>query len=426
MDRRPDNYVTYDNDIAVGQDGTPHVVWSECPRGTYFQKTMYARRDHDTWTIPINVSRDSGDFRAPAIVADTAGLPLVVWSEQYAARIRYTRPNGDTWLMPKLAFARSGVVPRMVVDIGNRVHMLFGEIGGSGSVWYSFYDSGADSWAVPSLAADDSGDLGWHDLTADRFGRLHAVWMNYRTYGVDYSVYDGDTWSTPEHLPDPAPSGQSCDPRIACDTLGRPHVVWEERYGGYWVYYSWRDGDSWTTPYRLYDQNGGRPKVCCDEADRTHVIWNWTYGVLHRTKVGDTWRDPIAVTTSGAAMLHELARSPGRLHLSYRDDWGVFYSTHPTAGGIAEATARPGLARLTAATQAGGSARLRFEVSEWCDVAVSFWDSAGRLALSCSLGRLGPGRHDAVVPVRQLPSGTYVCRLKAGGRLSAAKTVVLK
>jgi len=427
VDRRPDNYVTYGNDIAVGPDGTPHIVWSECPRETYLEMVKYSRRDHDTWTVPINISRDSGDLRQPAVVVDSAGRPLAVWSEVYAARIRYARFLGDSWSLPKLCFSTGGITPRLVIDSRDRTHLLFEKYGRPGVIWYSYYVSEADSWAQPCTVASGPFELGWSDIAADRQGNLHAVWMDYSTFGIGYSSNDGTGWSEPVRLPDPAPGPDdySCYPRVATDTSCRPHVVWEERSGGYWVYYSALVGDTWSTPFRVYDQRGGIPKICCDEDDRAHVIWSWTYGLRHRSRIAGAWNDPVVVTDDSLAMLQELATSPGRLHLSFRGGWSVFYSTQPSAGGVSDEDQPQRVRRFKVAVVAGGLI-LRFDVQERCNAAVSLWDSAGRLAWSCSLGQLEPGHHEGRVSVRQLPSGIYVCRLEAGGGVSAAKTVVLK
>ncbi|MGB9741978.1 MAG: hypothetical protein ACPL0F_02300 [bacterium] len=273
VDRKPDNYVTYDNDIAVDRDGIPHIVWSECKRETYDEKVMYARRSGDTWTIPVNVSRDSGDFLVVAIAIDTLGVPMVVWSKEYEARIRYSRLVGDTWSVPRLVFPIGAWTPRLVVDHHNRIHLLCESPGTSrGVIWHSYYIPEADSWAKPcTVAFCPTRPLGWSDITVDRYDRLHAVWMDYQTYGIGYSYKDSSGWAIPMQLPDPS-SGQSCGPTIACDSLGRPHVVWEERSNGYWIYYSWFDGDSWSTPFLLFEQWGGTPEIVGDKYNRLHVV----------------------------------------------------------------------------------------------------------------------------------------------------------
>lgn len=427
VDRRPDNYVVYRCDIAVGPDGTPHIVWSECPRETYLEMVNYSRRDHDTWTIPVNVSRDSGDFRTPAIVTDTAGVPLVVWSEDYAVRIRYVRLLGDTWSLPKLCFPTYGITPRLAIDSRNRTHLLFEKYGRPGVIWYSYYVSEADSWAQPCTVASGPSALGWSDIAVDRQDHLHAVWMDYSTFGIGYAYNDGTGWSEPVRLPDPAPGPDdySCYPRVATDTFCRPHVVWEERSGGYWVYYSALVGDTWTQPVRVDTQSGLRPVVCSDESSRLHVVWRRS-GLWHRARSGSGWTEPRFISDTSIAMLPELATSPAGLHLAFRGGWGLFYSTDAGTGGILEETAIPAGRRLDVVCLQGGFLLLRFDVQERCNAAVSLWDSAGRLALSCSLGQLEPGRHEGRVSVRQLPSGIYVCRLEAGGGVSAAKTVILK
>jgi hypothetical protein len=410
VDRKPAGYIAFLPSLAVSNRGVPHVVWLECAGGTNLYKIMYARRSGDTWTIPVNVSRDSGDLRRADIVVDTAGVPLVVWSEQYLQRISYARLAGDSWTTPKPAFVRPGVVPRLVVDSYNRTHMLFGEAGGSYALLYSAYCREADSWTTPTVVADDSGALAWHDLTADRNGRLHAVWMNFRTYGVDYSTFDGDSWSTPEHLPDPGPSGQSCDPRIACDSLGRPHVVWEERWGGYRTYYSARFDDTWTVPGLVTGLNCRLPEVAVDRLDRVHVVWSWDYGTLHTVKTDTGWSSPDTVNHCFAST--SMACTGDRLHLAFSDtSTRVFYTEKVVVGGLAEGRSWD-VIPLAGSTLAKHGAVIAFVLRRAGPVWLTLVDVAGRDCRLLALGTLVPGAHRVYVSTDSLPIGVYSCVIK--------------
>uniref|UniRef100_A0A7C4GI22 Exo-alpha-sialidase n=1 Tax=candidate division WOR-3 bacterium TaxID=2052148 RepID=A0A7C4GI22_UNCW3 len=411
VDRRPDGYDAFLPSLAVSQHGTPHVVWLECAGGTNLFKIMYARRSGDTWTIPANVSRDSSDLRRADIVVDTAGVPLVAWSEQYLQRISYARPAGDTWTSPKPATTRRGVYPRLFANSGGRIHMMFGELGGSDALWYTRYDPGGDSWLAPILAADDSGELDGQDIVAGAGGRLHAVWMNFRTYGVDYSSFDGDSWSTPEHVPDPAPSGQSCDPRIACDSQGRPHVVWEERWGGYKTYYTARVGDTWTTPVRVTDLNCRLPEVCVDDRNSVHVVWSWDYGTRHAVRTDTGWTEPD--TVNNRFSFTSFVGSGSRLHLAYSESpRGVFY-TETSATGLLGGGGVSGAMATAGSTLADRVVVVAFTLPKTGRVALELVDVAGRQRVERDLGILPAGNHRVRVGVDSLPVGVYACVVRS-------------
>jgi hypothetical protein len=418
VDRRPDNYVVYLCDIVAAPDGTPHVVWSECPAGTYYEKIMYARKLQDTWSIPANISRDSGDIRMPAVVVDSGGRLVVVWSEEGAARIRYVRQLGDTWSLPRLCFPNHGITPRIAADSRGRIHLLFED----GNIWHSYYTPEADSWATPEGVASSSGVLGWSSLAVDRFDHLHAVWMNYGTNGIDYSRNDGTGWSAPTPLPDPAPSDQSCEPRITADTAACPHVVWQERAGGYILYYTERSADTWTTPYRLFDQSGGNPLIATDAADRLHVVWGWDYGIRYISRTASGWSDPVSVTDS-YALLWGFAQSASRLHVVWTQDWGVWYSEHDLPW-IDEEAAAIGLATTFRACRTGSGYRLDFYLASPSDASLELADASGRVARRMRLGYLSRGSHEVELCLDSVPSGVYFCGLHCGSESGTLKLVV--
>ncbi|MEO0019447.1 MAG: hypothetical protein ABIK47_02255 [candidate division WOR-3 bacterium] len=242
VDRRPEGYWVQIPDLAVSRDGIPHISWREGPPLHY--KIMYSRRSGDTWIIPMNVFRDPGELWRTRIVVDTAGVPLVLLGTQDVRppKIKYSRLLGDTWSTPKLAFDRNSVPDDIIVDSLNRIHLLFGELGGLEKMWYSRYDSEGDSFWTPILVAQDSEDLEGGSLAADRDNNLHAVWMSFVTYGIDYSFYNGDSWTRHVHLPDSYPHRQSYYEKVAVDSLSVPHIVWEE--GGAGIFYTTKRGDS--------------------------------------------------------------------------------------------------------------------------------------------------------------------------------------
>jgi hypothetical protein len=424
VDRKPEGYRTYLPSLTVGPDGRLHVVWSESPVSRFLDKVMYASRQGDTWTIPVNISRDSGDIRMPAIALDSGGQAMVVWSEESYALMRYVRQLGDSWSVPRFCFPNRGITPRLATDSRGRIHLLFEELGGRDAIWYSQFVTDGDSWASPSLVADDSGSLGWSDLAVDRQDHLHAVWMNYRTDGVDYSHNDGSGWSAPVALPDPAPGRQSVLPRIAVDTCDCPHVVWEERSGGNWLYHSTREADSWTTPYLIDERSGFRPVVACDDWGGTHVVWSST-GLWHIVRSDSGWSGSRAVSSSGGGPQIEFRRS--ELHLVFETvSWQILYSRHD-ASGIEEQPPEVGERdRLTVSVQPG-SLRLGFGLSSAGRVLVQVLDSAGRVAAAREAGRLGAGRHELTIPTRGLPSGAYLCRVTAGSEeVGSAKLTIVR
>ena len=396
------------------------MVWSECPSGTYHEKVMCARKLQDTWSIPTNISRDSGDLRVPAVIVDSAG-PLVVWGEEGHGWFRYARQIGDTWTLPKFTFPQGAAIPRLALDVQGRIHLLFD---GSGGIWHSSYASEADSWTTPDQVA--AGELSWQDIATDRRGHLHAVWMDYSTYGLGYSLYDGKHWSAPEALPDPAPGTyQSCDPKVAADVNCRPHVVWQERAGGYLLYYTEQGADTWSTPYRFFSESGGHQSILIDAEDRQHILWSWDYGVRYVTHTTDAWSRPVAVTSDVDAGGPELAMSASLLHVVWRQNWGVYYSEQYLPGFRPAVTSRCLTGPLRAFRTTSGY-RLDFGIASADFASLVLANSAGRVVRSIRLGYFARGRYAYELTLDSVPSGVYFCTIRAGSDLSTAKVVVCR
>ncbi|MEO0077767.1 MAG: hypothetical protein ABIK86_02035 [candidate division WOR-3 bacterium] len=420
VDRRPEGYRAYLPAVAEDPSGGVHVVWSESKDPPGFQdKIMYARKMDDTWSVPVFISRDSGDIRESRMVSDETGTLFVVWSDDGAVQLRYVRLLGDTWSVPRLVTTQPGVVPRLALDSAGQIHLLFGEPGG-GNIWHTSYIPPGDSWAVPAIIA--SGDLGWHEVAADDRGRLHATWMDNDTRGLGYSFYVGTRWSDPIALPDPYPDCQSCDPDLAVDSLGSPHVVWTERVFTYYVYYARFTGDSWTTPVRLYEDYGDRPEIEPDAAGRMVVVWGWDTGLKFVVQSDTGWSDPETITSEWAFPAQMI---PGRanLHLVlWLAPWRIGYSQHPAQGACEEPNPS-GLSPMIASRGPSLVVTLPVARAEVC--AASVVDAGGRVVRSIQLGILTPGRHELRLCDSLVP-GVYFCQISLGNERLTVKSVIVK
>ena len=69
---------------------------------------------------------------------------------------------------------------------------------------------------------------------------------------------------------------------------------------------------------------------------------------------------------------------------------------------------------------------IAFELSEPALVTLEFFDISGRLVEALQLGLLGAGAQSATWDPRGVPTGTYLCRLRAGGASSAAKLTLIE
>ena len=417
VDRKPSGYAALHPAIAVGPDGVPRAVWEERLLQQALDKVMYARREGDTWTIPLNVSRDSGDIRFPALAMDGLGRAVVVWSEEGRARIKYVRQMDDTWSLPKLCFPYTGITPRLVSDGRGRLHLLYEDLASHGGIWYSYFLPVPDSWTTPTRVALGTGEVGWSSLAVDRFDHLHAVWMDWGTNGLDYALNDGTGWAAPTPLPDPAPDAQSCEPAVAADSSGRPFVFWQERWSGYWLYHSRQDDTAWTTPVKFCDVQGDLPSACGGPLGEVHVLWN-TVGLLHAAVSDSGWS---AIETLDAASSFESAvtQSGGDLHAIWRRGGSLFYSRQALSGVRDDhAGLRAGGDWLRTLV---GTSHLAVHLDEPETADLLVLNAAGARVSHVNLGLLAAGTHIVRLPTSDTAAGVYFCRVRAGCKVLTTK-----
>jgi hypothetical protein len=302
--------------------------------------------------------------------------------------------------------------------------LLFEDLAHQGGIWYSYYVAGADSWATPTRVALGIWTLGWSSLAVDRFDHLHAVWMDWGTYGIGYAFNDGTGWSAPTPLPDPASGEYSCEPRVTVDTAACPHVVWQERSGGYRLYYSARTADTWTTPCLLCSGSAFGPVICCDSADRLHVVWGVGDGLLHIQSEDTEWTSPEYITEVTAQ--GEVAADRNLVHALWGDSrWDICYSNNGTPG-VGEATntgSSPIGLRMTASS---GWLLSRFSLRAGGRVVLSVFDVAGRCMLKRNLGMLGAGVHAVELRPDSLPAGLYFGLLKTNAGNQVVKFAIVE
>lgn len=154
--------------LAVGPDGTIHVVWTEyqLPNGWPPSGLFYARSlDHGgTWSDPVEVAGPG--FNQANVIAGPNGLVHVAWNGVAGVQGRYDRwstDNGKTWsdaaslLVPlggSLDVGGSTGPPALAIDGAGDVHLLFEE---GNRVWHSQWKDG--QWSAPDYvpSGDETG-----------------------------------------------------------------------------------------------------------------------------------------------------------------------------------------------------------------------------------------------------------------------------
>jgi len=173
----------------------------------------------------------------------------------------------------------------------------------------------------PSIAIGSSGiHVVWHDGSVG----------NYEIY-YRKSLNEGATWSTTQRLTWTA--GDSLVPKIAADSTGGIHVVWQDDTPGTNdIYYkgSTNGGATWSAVKRIAMTSSESyvPMIAIDPDDTLHIIWyDYTPGdpEIYYTESddsGSTWRTARRLTwTSGWSRYPAIAAQSAKdLHLVWSND----------------------------------------------------------------------------------------------------------
>jgi hypothetical protein len=238
---------TQDNEspeIAVDSSGNLHLVWYS-PLGMHLD-TFY-RKSTDggsTWTprkrITFTFSQPSS---FPVIAADPSGNIHVVWNEDVWTgdwRVYYKKSSdgGATWSATKQLNWTAGVsmYPRIAIDSLGNVHVVY---------YYGPIEYEDTDYEIYYRKSTDAGDtwmpgkrLTWNSVASenpiiavDSANNLHLVWEEGNYWSAE--LYDkistdgGNTWSIGKNLTSTSQHA-SLHPRIAADSSGKLHLVWNE------------------------------------------------------------------------------------------------------------------------------------------------------------------------------------------------------
>ena len=230
-DFRDDDYPS----IALADDNTAWAVWqSYSGRSDEIRLSKYDGHD-SAWRTFTRVPGVSGDVWRPQLALDGRGLLWVVWSQQ---------------------------------------------LDGNFDLYARALDEAQNQWLdLVRLSNHPNPDFD-HHLVTDSQGGLWVVWQGFHGDNSDIFLrhYDGSansTWGRQIQITDhPA---NDWEPRLAVDSGGRAHIVWDTyRNGNYDVFMRrYSDGQLGAeTPVADTPKFEAHASVAIDKSDRVWVAWD--------------------------------------------------------------------------------------------------------------------------------------------------------
>lgn len=237
-------------DLAVSDDGAPHVVFLLGHLGA-MSDLYYGRRVSDTWQLELLVEQPMGTPN-PALAVDSQGRPHFVFKPDW--RLLYGIREADGWQISELTFANTRTAPAFVLDDADNPHLVYvDDLSVKETLRYSF-------WNGSEWTHSDIEDLytSQFSLALDSFGQAHVAYISSfqaggtMHYNLKYSYFDGDTWTL--ELVDDRP-GEKPNISLALDAIGDPQIVYSGEYGSP-VQVATRRGGQWRVEPLLAARSG--------------------------------------------------------------------------------------------------------------------------------------------------------------------------
>ncbi len=273
---------------------------------------------------------------------DAAGIIHGVWIG-LDGHVMYSRkPLTGTWTAPTPLRGPTGDQPRLVVDSGGTVHVLWLSDTAPRGLYYSRRQSEAE-WSVPERIPGSDFAVNRPGLAMGAGGVVKVVWTSEesgpsgRIYVQYFSQRDPSGAWTPPRTPsddDAVPWTINNSTAMIIDNHGTTHVAWIDGNG---VYYRQRPaGASWSSTETLVESPGGwSVSMFVDRLERVHLAWDnpWSTGqIRYAVRANGTWSIPVGIAPPGTqASAYEQPTIAVNDDLAVHVLWSEMDQSHPEA-----------------------------------------------------------------------------------------------
>ncbi|MFC1761801.1 hypothetical protein ACFL6U_06945 [Planctomycetota bacterium] len=299
-------------DIAVGNDGTIHVIWEDyrdnpAMGNIYYAKSMDGGRHFGPDVMADQRVTDTSEQRSPAIAVDDLGIIHVVW-EDYRdnpklGNIYYSKSTNrgesfgaDVMVDDPPTITSDQVNPALTVDTQGIIHVVWEDYRDNpamGNIYYAKSSDGGDHFG-PDVMVDaiftHTTVQRYPDIAVGSDGTIHVVWEDYRDNPILGSIYyanssdGGRSFSKDIMIGDAiTPTSHQILPTIAVDDNGIVYVAWEDYrdhpdHGSVYYCMSTDNGETFLTDTMVADAETVanpqvHPAIAVDRRGSVHVVW---------------------------------------------------------------------------------------------------------------------------------------------------------
>jgi hypothetical protein len=400
-----------------------------------------------SWTPEVAITDIGHEDWTPSIAVDNADHPHVVWERNYS--IAYISYDGSQWSTPFIVSQETLAAfnPRIAIDRDNHIHIVWDTEGvPGGSVWYKSYDG--QSWSTTYRVSDTLIDAAFPAIAVDSSDNIHIAMAGqvppiYRMVIYSRSCVGG-VWTGISTLT--GDSAESRSPDIALPPGGDPTIIWSERSFATELPYRIRvfesalEGSGWGASRPIADTSESyTPRIGFDKYGNIHVAWELYYrntmrqAIMYGCFTGASWDRPIDISSPVVAYgMPALTVDPeGGCHvvwISY-DHFRLYYRYRPALANAIE-NQHPLVEALRLNSNYpnpfNGLTTISYHLPVATEVDLSVYDVLGRKVATLVKERRVKGDHTVVFDPKDLPSGTYFCRLRVNAQTRTIKTLLLR
>ncbi|MDO9693308.1 MAG: hypothetical protein Q7W56_01105 [Candidatus Latescibacteria bacterium] len=361
----------------------------------------------------VRVTEDGGlnwaDTGGPGDPTEMVATPdgTVICTDDWGYGLWVTADKGATWNQVIVDNEFENVSQLAVHPLTGDVYAAVTSVG----MFYS-YDGGYGWDPVASSPVCDQYD----DLA---IGGNAGIWLKGDTgffRSNDYCV----TWDTLIVPAEAVYGGMlSSAPSFALFMAGYDTTSYESH-----LLRSWDFGDSWTELAGGLPEGWGEYRGIVYEGDwGTMLLADTSSGVHRSTDMGDTWalynEDLTSTYVSG------IADGPGHVHYLASVSDGVFRRGPGTVAAPGVPATRATLAQ-NHPNPFNPRTTISFTLAEAGPAELSLYDGRGRLLRTLARGWHEGGTHELQLEAEGLASGSYYCRLVAGGGVQGRALTIVK
>lgn len=324
----PERWTGWWASVAIDSSGNPHIAYMDSTGALYYADVKYARWTGSSWDIQTVPDPSPNVGRWTSIAVDRAGLPRIIYYDDYNYRLKYARWDGASWSIETVDGKYGGPAGNwnsIVLDGNDNPHISYrkGWDVSAGGLIYARWTG--TEWIKELVDRTNKAGL-WGtsiDLTAAGQPRIayHAGWLSRGGGELRYAQRTGTGWAieTVDSLPN-GDTGQWASLKL--DGSGNPHISYEDGASLDLKYGRWT-GSSWAI--EVVDRAGdvgGDTSLALDGEGRTHISYfDWTN---KRTKyaawIGSSWTVEFVDDRVESDWMTSLALRPdGRPVVAYSD-----------------------------------------------------------------------------------------------------------